>query len=246
MDQALTQAIFQRFSGYQQVSPMTPEVPPAEAASDEGATEPGAHETVTPVIAAPRQLVPETNPRRTLSSRLASALRLLTKIGPALNAAWHLRSVTSRGRHVTLRGRPSIANHGTMHLGERVRLVSTIATLELVTLPEGQMEIGDNVFVNFGTSLVAANRISIGDDCLIGTHVIVMDCDFHRVDDKSWDTSGLPVIIEDRVWLGNRSIVLKGVRIGHDAVVAAGAVVTRDVPPRTVVAGNPARVVRHF
>jgi acetyltransferase-like isoleucine patch superfamily enzyme len=133
-----------------------------------------------------------------------------------------------------------------MHLGERVRLVSTLATLELVTLSEGRLEIGDNVFVNFGTSLVAANRITIGDDCLIGTHVMVMDCDFHRVEDKSWDVSGLPIIIEDRVWLGNRSIVLKGVRIGHDSVVAAGAVVTHDVPARTVVAGNPARVVRHF
>jgi maltose O-acetyltransferase len=66
------------------------------------------------------------------------------------------------------------------------------------------------------------------------------------VEDKSWDTTGQPIVLEDRVWLANRSIVLKGVTIGHDAVVAAGAVVTRDVPPRTVVAGNPARVVREF
>ena len=54
----------------------------------------------------------------------------------------------------------------------------------------------------------------------------------HCVEDKSWDTGGQPIVLEDRVWLGNRSIVLKGVRIGHDAVVAAGAVVTHDVPPR--------------
>jgi acetyltransferase-like isoleucine patch superfamily enzyme len=81
---------------------------------------------------------------------------------------------------------------------------------------------------------------------LIGTHVMVMDCDFHRVEDKVWDPSGAPIVLEDRVWLGNRSIVLKGVNIGHDAVVAAGSVVTHDVPPRTVVAGVPARVVRHF
>ena len=75
---------------------------------------------------------------------------------------------------------------------------------------------------------------------------MIMDCDFHRVEDKAWDTTGVPIIIEDRVWISNRSIVLKGVRIGHDAVVAAGSVVTRDVPPRTVVAGVPARVVRTF
>jgi maltose O-acetyltransferase len=131
-------------------------------------------------------------------------------------------------------------------LGDRVRLVSTPYPLELVTMPGGCITIGTNVFINFGSSIVASKLVSIGDDCLIGTHVMVMDCDFHRVEDKSWDTTGYPVTIEDRVWLANRSIVLKGVRVGHDAVVAAGAVVTRDVPPRTVVAGNPARVVRSF
>jgi acetyltransferase-like isoleucine patch superfamily enzyme len=145
-----------------------------------------------------------------------------------------------------LRGRPSVENLGTLTIGDRVRLVSTVATLELVTLPGGHLEIGDNVFINYGSSLVASSHVKIGDDCLIGTHVMVMDCDFHRVEDKSWDTSGEPVILEDRVWLGNRSIVLKGVTIGHDAVVAAGSVVTHDVPPRTIVAGVPACVVRSF
>src|SRR5262249_11909394 len=79
-----------------------------------------------------------------------AAFGLMTKLGPALNAAWYLRGVTSRGRRVTLRGRPSVVNQGTIRLGERVRLVSTIATLELVTLPGGQLEIGNNAFVNFG------------------------------------------------------------------------------------------------
>jgi acetyltransferase-like isoleucine patch superfamily enzyme len=55
-----------------------------------------------------------------------------------------------------------------------------------------------------------------------------------------------PVAIEDRVWIGARAIILKGVTVGHDAVVAAGSVVTRDVPPRTVAAGVPARVVRRL
>ena len=96
------------------------------------------------------------------------------------------------------------------------------------------------------THLVASRRVKVGNDCLIGTHVMVMDCDFHRVEDKAWDTTGEPVVLEDRVWLGNRSIVLKGVTIGHDSVVAAGSVVTRDVPPRTVVGGVPAREVRRF
>jgi acetyltransferase-like isoleucine patch superfamily enzyme len=179
-------------------------------------------------------------------ARLRRALQRLMLIGPALNARFRLRHATRLGRRVTLRGRPKVLNQGTMTLGERVRLDSTVATLELVTLPGGHLQIGNNVFINYGSSLVSSALVKIGDDCLIGTHVMVMDCDFHRVEDKAWDTSGLPVILEERVWLANRSIVLKGVTIGHDAVVAAGSVVTQDVPPRTLVAGVPARVVRTF
>jgi acetyltransferase-like isoleucine patch superfamily enzyme len=170
----------------------------------------------------------------------------VAKIGAALNARRYLRSAASIGPRVTLRGRPHVENLGTLTIGDHVRLVSTVATLELVTLPGGHLEIGDNVFVNYGSSLVSSAHVKIGNDCLIGTHVMVMDCDFHRVEDKAWDTSGEPVVLEERVWLGNRSMVLKGVTVGHDAVVAAGSVVTHDVPPRSVVAGVPARVVRRF
>jgi acetyltransferase-like isoleucine patch superfamily enzyme len=176
----------------------------------------------------------------------SSTWRTCIKIVPALNARYRLRSATSLGNRVTLRGRPSVSNQGTLTIGERVPLVSTVATLELVTLPGGHLEIGDDVFINYGSSLVASSHLKLGDDCLIGTHVMVMDCDFHRVEDKAWDTSGQPIVIGERAWLGNRSIVLKGVTIGHDAVVAAGSVVTHDVPPRTLVAGVPAKVIREI
>ena len=111
-------------------------------------------------------------------------------------------------------------------------------------LSGGAPRIGDRVMIGAGAKVLGS--IEVGDDCLIGTHVMVMDTDFHRVEDKAWDTTGEPIVIEDRVWLGNRSIVLKGVTVGHDAVVAAGSVVTKDVPPRCVVAGVPAKVVRRF
>jgi acetyltransferase-like isoleucine patch superfamily enzyme len=172
--------------------------------------------------------------------------RSLALLWPAANARLRLRSATSLGRRVTLRGRPAVSNEGKMTIGERVRLVSTVATLELVTLPGGHLDIGDNVFINYGSSLVSSAHVRIGNDVLIGTHVMVMDCDFHRVEDKAWDTTGTPIVIEDRVWLGNRSMVLKGVRVGHDSVVAAGSIVTADVEPRTLVAGVPAKLVRRF
>ena len=179
-----------------------------------------------------------------LLGRVRYVLANLNKVGPVLNARRHLRKATSCGAKVTLHGKPSVVNDGTMTIGDRVRLVSTVATLELVSFPGGHLEIGDNVFINYGSSLVSASHVKIGNDVLIGTHVMIMDTDFHRVDDKSWDTSGLPVVVEERAWIGNRSIVLKGVTIGHDSVVAAGSVVTQDVPPRTIVAGVPAKVIR--
>jgi acetyltransferase-like isoleucine patch superfamily enzyme len=181
-----------------------------------------------------------------VAQRAERSWQRMSLAGPALNARWHLRTADSIGRRVTLRGHPAVSNEGRLTIGDRVRLVSTVATMELVTLPGGHLEIGNNVFVNYGSSLVASKHVLIGDNCLIGTHVMVMDCDFHRLEDKEWDTTGVPIILGHKVWLGNRSIVLKGVTIGHDAVVAAGAVVTRDVPPRTLVAGVPARVIREF
>src|SRR5262245_34420498 len=78
----------------------------------------------------------------------------LPKLLPALNARWHLRRATSLGRRVTLRGRPQVVSAGSLVIGNRVRLVSTVATLELVALPGGRLEIGDNVFINYGCSLV--------------------------------------------------------------------------------------------
>jgi acetyltransferase-like isoleucine patch superfamily enzyme len=201
-------------------------------------------------VIAPPSAVVSAPPRPRASagraSHIFSALTRWRLIWPAVNARVRLRTATRLGGRVTLRGRARVLNEGRLTLGDRVRLDSTLAPLELVTTPTGHLEIGNNVFINYGTSIVAGSHVRIGNDCLIGTHVMVMDCDFHRVEDKSWDTTGQPIVLEDRVWLANRSIVLKGVTIGHDAVVAAGAVVTRDVPPRTVVAGNPARVVREF
>jgi len=179
-------------------------------------------------------------------ARLWSARRLLAKVVPVLNARWHLRHATRVGSRVILSGRPKVVNHGEMIFGEHVQLDSTVAKLELVVLPGGRLEVGNRVLINFGSSVVTSSHVKIGDGVLIGTHVMVMDCDFHKVEDKSWDTTGKPIVLEDRVWLGNRSIVLKGVTVGHDSVVAAGSVVAKDVPPRTVVAGNPARIVRQF
>ncbi len=103
------------------------------------------------------------------------------------------------------------------------------------------IEIGAGTFVNHRTELVAHERVRIGRDCLLAWDVLVLDSDSHAVDGAAVTA---PVTVGDRVWIGCRATVLKGVTIGDGAVVAAGAVVVHDVPARALVAGNPARVVR--
>ncbi|EGY25567.1 bacterial transferase hexapeptide family protein [Desulfovibrio sp. A2] len=112
--------------------------------------------------------------------------------------------------------------------------------------------VGDGVTMN-GTAITARSRtIRIGRGTMIGPNCVITDSDFHapwppetRLTTPAFERDR-DVTIGDNVWLGMRCIVLKGVTIGDGAIVAAGSVVTRDVPPATLVAGTPARVVRHL
>lgn len=98
-----------------------------------------------------------------------------------------------------------------------------------------------------GAAIVAASRIEIGDRVMVGSNATIVDTDFHPLSPLARRTHARPVArpvrIEDDVFIGTQAMILKGVTVGRGAVVGAGAVVTRDVPPFTIVAGNPARVV---
>jgi len=126
--------------------------------------------------------------------------------------------------------------------------------------PNGRVSIGDRSYIG-ASALVCHTSIEIGNDVIISWGVTVVDHNSHalewehRRDDitmwregkKNWDGVKIgPVVIEDKVWIGFGASILKGVRIGNGAVVGAQAVVTRDVAPFTIVAGNPARVVREL
>lgn len=177
-----------------------------------------------------------------------SMFPLLLKIVAALNARWHFRHATSVGPRTRVWGRPSIRNQGKMLIGDRVRLVSTIATTELVAEPGGTLEIGDGTFINYGCSIAATMYVRIGRNCNVGTHVMIMDNDFHRLEPERRleRPESEPIILEDNVWIGGRAIILKGVTIGTGSVVAAASVVTRDVPARTLVGGMPAKPIREL
>jgi acetyltransferase-like isoleucine patch superfamily enzyme len=131
----------------------------------------------------------------------------------------------------------------------------------VLELDSSEVRIGNNSLVLFGTIIDCVDSIVIEDDVLISYLCVVTDSDGHstrlseRVEDlQLWRTNRFefahakraPVRICRGAWIGAHSIVLKGVRIGYGAIVGAGSVVTRDVPDWTLVAGNPARVVREL
>jgi maltose O-acetyltransferase len=176
-----------------------------------------------------------------------SLLRTVLTNGPAvLGAKWYLRKATSVGSRVRVFGRPFVENSGTLIIGDRVRLISTIATIEIAVSAGGRLEIGERTYVNYGTSIGATKLVQIGPRCNIGSHVMMIDNDFHSLEPERRNElpPSAPIVLEENVWLGSRVIVLRGVTIGAHSVVGAGSVVVSDVPPRSVAVGVPARIVR--
>lgn len=168
----------------------------------------------------------------------------LTSAGALVRARLDLRACQQIGERPRLYGRCKVANYGRIHIGDRLLMYGSTVRCELVAHAGGTLEIGSRVFVNYGCSISAHQHVSIGDGCLIGQYGIIMDCDYHSVEDEFGHGDVRPISIGDRVWLGARVIVLKGVNIGHDAVIAAGSVVTHDLPANAIAAGVPAKVVR--
>jgi acetyltransferase-like isoleucine patch superfamily enzyme len=111
----------------------------------------------------------------------------------------------------------------------------------------GRIEIGDCVLMSPGSRLSASDEIIIGNGVMMANGAYVTDSDWHTLYDRTRrDERVTPVRIGDNVWLGDHATVLKGVTIGQNSVVAARAVVTRDVPANVVVAGNPAKIIREL
>jgi acetyltransferase-like isoleucine patch superfamily enzyme len=101
--------------------------------------------------------------------------------------------------------------------------------------------IGKGTYLNRNVHIVAAESVTIGRGVKIGWDTVLMDTDLHGHSGQPTRTK--PIVIEDDVWIGCRAIILKGVHVGKGAVIGAGAVVTKDVPPKVVVASPRARVI---
>ena len=125
-------------------------------------------------------------------------------------------------------------NNASISIGKRVFMSGTIIAAQSV-------EIDNDVLISWGTTIVDHNSHSISFSKRHNDATDWMD------GKKNWDHVKIsPVKICDKVWIGFNVIILKGVTIGEGAVVGAGSIVTKDVPPWTIVAGNPARIIREI
>ncbi len=182
------------------------------------------------------------------SALTAKAWSALNNGRALLRARWYLKTATFLGERVRVWGSLAVSNSGELTIGDRVRFNASPLPTELGVGRGGKLEIGEGTYINYGCSIGAMQLIRIGPHCNIGSHVIMMDNDFHRMEPERRDElpPSAPIVLEENVWLGVRAIILRGVTVGAGSVVAAGSVVSRDVPPRTLVGGIPARAIRQL
>jgi acetyltransferase-like isoleucine patch superfamily enzyme len=138
---------------------------------------------------------------------------------------------------------PAIRNEGEITIGDRPVFWGVESRSLLQAEAGGRLKIGHRAMINSGSIIRAARSVTIGDDVRIGSLVSIADTDGHEI------TPGggiriAAVVIGNDVWIGRGAIVLPGVSVGDGAVVGAGAIVTKNVPAFSVVAGNPAKVLR--
>jgi len=138
-----------------------------------------------------------------------------------------------------------IHGEGIIKVGSGVVIRSSSHKMvELFCAKGASLILEDNCFLNQGVHIACSELVRIGQGTLLGDEVLIIDNDFHAVGNA--ETRSGAVILEKNVWVASRAIILKGVHIGEGAVIGAGAVVTRSVPARSLVAGNPARIIRQW
>jgi acetyltransferase-like isoleucine patch superfamily enzyme len=185
---------------------------------------------------------PPATKRETLRIYGVLIKKLLSGAIDLVNASFRLRNCI-KGERVTVKGKLKVQAKGKIIIGDDCRIWSHIGTTQISAGPRATIEIGENTFINTGTIITARKYIKIGKNCHIANQVIMMDDDFHDIYQRDSKSAKETITIGDHVWLATRCMILKGVTIGEGAVVAAGAVVAKDVPPYTLVGGVPAKFI---
>jgi acetyltransferase-like isoleucine patch superfamily enzyme len=163
-----------------------------------------------------------------------------------------LRSLTAAGRRIELDGPVFLAPRVTFQIGRQGRVAlgrwSWVGRATRIRCHEGRVEIGAKTVIGEECTITAYQHVSIGRECMVADRAMLIDFDHHFNDpERPIRVQGIDkhdVRVGNNVWVGYSACVLRGVTVGDNAVIGAGAVVTRDVPANAVVAGVPARVIR--
>lgn len=169
------------------------------------------------------------------------------------------RKKVSYGDNLTINGKILWYVEGKCVLGDNVRINSSPeynpsggGYITAFNVQKGaELKIGNKVGMSH-TAISVVERVEIGDNVLIGTNCMIADTDFHPLDadirrerpNDLTETKSAPIIIEKDVFIGARSIILKGVTIGEGSIVGAGSVVTKDIPSGEIWGGNPAKFIK--
>ncbi|HON62201.1 MAG TPA: acyltransferase [Deltaproteobacteria bacterium] len=190
---------------------------------------------------------------RRLVLRVAIALlapfsRAMTPLASGMARIWHRArlkaSLTDVDVSVQCDGCVIIGGTRDIRIGKRCRLGRDI---ELSTEGEGRIRLGDEVRINRGCTLVSYTGITIGDYTIIGEYVSIRDANHGTNKDEPMryqEHTAFPIHIGRDVWIGRGCCILPGTTIGEGSVIGANSVVTSDIPPYSIAAGSPARVVK--
>jgi acetyltransferase-like isoleucine patch superfamily enzyme len=153
----------------------------------------------------------------------------------------------------TIQGIPYLNGKLYIEIGDNVTIhsVTTFAGNKVYDTP--LLKIGNNTYIGSRTNISVAKEVTIGNNCYFADDITIRDNDGHPVDFLRRRANAVvekqdvkPVSIGNDVWVGAGCFILKGVTVGHRSIIAANAVVTKDVPPDVIVAGNPAHIIKNL
>lgn len=182
---------------------------------------------------------------------------LLVKVSPFLNRIFFKCKGIEYGKNVSVFGNVSVIGPGKITIGDNFCMTNgdhinpISANLQgsfYTDCVDAEICIGNNVGMS-STRMWIHDNLTIGNNVKIGACVLLIDTDTHPIDyevrrTSNEGTKSAPIVIEDDVWIGAHSIVLKGVTIGARSIIGAGSVVTKDIPSDCIAAGNPCKVIR--
>lgn len=162
------------------------------------------------------------------------------------------------GLNMNVIGRMNITGKGHIVIGDNFMMTNDGGVNPISSNLKGSFYTEENAFVNIGdnvgmsaTRLWISKGLTIGNNVKIGACTLLIDTDSHPIDynirrTSNEGTKASPITIEDDVWIGAHSIILKGVTIGARSIIGAGSVVTKDIPCDCIAAGNPCKVIKNL